>query len=871
MKNFISYNTQKYDKNNINGQNQTNTSNSNPNSNSITIANQLNGSNESDGKLNFEKRRGNHEKFTESNRSNNSLMVEESIPTSSKLNGSNALEASYSSQLSSRSSTPVSPISGNSSVYIPSSISSQRSFLGSKLSPLYNSIQSQNQNIDAINNSTLDASLKMKSHLTNSNFNSMNNGNESGRSSIFNNINRSYQNSNPNDGSTKHSIENDSRLNNNQNLNLSNSLTSTHQSSDSHISNLTDKSNLNPIDESPIRHRNRNNHLSNQITIQTSEDALNNKLIDTSSISTPNPRREDFIQTPDGKDLDDSQLIHTQTRKKLENMHQLQLDEMQMHLKQHQYSENPQRELEYPISPIQQRSLKSNDGLSRGNRFKMNITFKTLIYFSLFCYILGRFKFSISWILLLFLAIWTMYITRVNYFTPLYSILRSMNLNFWEGDNLKPNILTPEGRKRSKSLLHALGQRDIEERPDTQLLNFRQAVRRNLIESFNSTLSPQVESTLPKLSESALPLNFILSSLWATWDNTSLQNMINELLLENKSIYGSFIEHMEVTYVDVNPNPDSAPVVSDIRCVHATLESTVFELDVEYCGDFKMELFMRPKVIPLTLRCMVKEVVVQATIRLEIEYIRADNAVIGEFGEINISLVEYPKVLDASFQIFDSLVFNSIAGSIPAVTRLVKKQFDSFMSMIIYPKTFTLQENPARKYDPKESIPLHFGIVTRNMIEMEDLELEDEIKNVIMDINNLLKNTKLQGSNSDAVKKEVTQSVLQFLKYGTQPGRIPVSMMELIKRGFQILNQLAFEDQIVGEICLPVFEEIIRPENFELIGHVARVGTLADTLILNIMKLKNKEQQSQVNKTLEQLNMQDIIWTVLNRNSNPES
>lgn len=105
---------------------------------------------------------------------------------------------------------------------------------------------------------------------------------------------------------------------------------------------------------------------------------------------------------------------------------------------------------------------------------------------------------------------------------------------------------------------------------------------------------------------------------------------------------------------------------------------------------------------------------------------------------------------------------------------------------------------------------------------------------------------------------------MQFLKFGKDPGRIPVSMMETVKRGFHILNNLIFDEK-TGQVNEPAFQVIIEKENMIFIGHVCRVCSLADELVRNIMKIKEEKLQKQVNKVLHDLKLQDIPLIVHSR------
>jgi hypothetical protein len=105
---------------------------------------------------------------------------------------------------------------------------------------------------------------------------------------------------------------------------------------------------------------------------------------------------------------------------------------------------------------------------------------------------------------------------------------------------------------------------------------------------------------------------------------------------------------------------------------------------------------------------------------------------------------------------------------------------------------------------------------------------------------------------------------MQFLKASKDPGRIPVHMMETVKRGFYVLNNFIFDEK-TGHVNEPGFQVIVQKENMQFIGHVCRLCSLADDLVRNIMKIKDEKLQKQVNKVLHELKLQDIPLIVHSR------
>lgn len=129
---------------------------------------------------------------------------------------------------------------------------------------------------------------------------------------------------------------------------------------------------------------------------------------------------------------------------------------------------------------------------------------------------------------------------------------------------------------------------------------------------------------------------------------------------------------------------------------------------------------------------MVSEVHILGKLRISIEYNPLDHG--GGISQIDIALSEYPDI-HSSLQMFDSLDFNALSSTIPSLTATLRKRFREALMQYVFPNTYPLMaknDRPGANDDKKKIINVGFGT------DMEDLE--DEIKNTLLDINQLLTN-----------------------------------------------------------------------------------------------------------------------------------
>jgi hypothetical protein len=142
-------------------------------------------------------------------------------------------------------------------------------------------------------------------------------------------------------------------------------------------------------------------------------------------------------------------------------------------------------------------------------------------------------------------------------------------------------------------------------------------------------------------------------------------------------------------------------------------------------------------------------------------------------------------------------------------------------------------------------------------------ELEDEIRNSILNVEELLSKKVQRGMNKETAKKEVFESVMQFLKFGAQPNKIPVSMIEVVQRGFHILNSLLFDEQ--GKMVIVLFNILIQKENVEFLGHVVRNCSYGDSIVKTLLSITDDKLRAKVNEVFNENDLQDLPLIVVNR------
>jgi type IV secretory pathway VirB3-like protein len=396
-------------------------------------------------------------------------------------------------------------------------------------------------------------------------------------------------------------------------------------------------------------------------------------------------------------------------------------------------------------------------------------------------------------------------------------------------------------------------------------------------------------------------VNNIIQTIWKGWRSEGIREQINKWIQENKPLKG-IMESLMVSNIDIAN--DYPPIVTMIQCIEHTEQSTVIEARFEYSSPMVFEWTMRPIVLPFDLPCVVRELTVFGKLRIQIYYSQIEGESAKDaindvkISRVDISLSEYPEI-NGTLRVFDVLDFNSLANSIPYLTYALKKRFRESVRLVVYPNMIPLYAsddnlllqglsstllNSSHKSTAGHQRKLQMRF---DKSDMEDLE--DELKKNLLDINQLLKIVEQNTTDisSETVKVEVCESVLRFLKAGQEPGRIPASMMDTVKRAFGILNTLAFgEEPAEKDNLLPsnpldllllkkpktkkevdeqVLDVMLRSENMSFIGEVCRTCSLADDLIRNIFRIQDPKQRTKVNQVLNKLNLQDVPLIVMNR------
>eukprot|EP01080_Neovahlkampfia_damariscottae_P005425 gene5425-9238_t len=367
------------------------------------------------------------------------------------------------------------------------------------------------------------------------------------------------------------------------------------------------------------------------------------------------------------------------------------------------------------------------------------------------------------------------------------------------------------------------------------------------------TSSNEIESNLNEKGMNKV-INIIISNLISKLDF----DFINESMDEFKP---NFLEKIELRSI-ISKNDFK---INNIECIYNSEKNTIIEFDFEFKGngndELNLEYMIRPRVLPLDLKCIINEIKFYSKIEIEIIYFGGHSGGhsiggghSGLIDEIKFCFKQQPE-FNYSIQMFESLdIFNSM----PSLNLTLKKYINDFLKIIVFPNKLSLMKITKLKEIPNN--------IFDNSIIGDDVlfELEDEIKNSILNVNELLQK-KLNGKNKEIVKKEIFLSVLNFLKFGTKNDKIPFSMFETVQKSFQILNNLIFEDE--KKIDENLLNLLLKEENINFISHVVHNCAYADELIRSIFKIKNEKIQKKVNEILNQFELQDLFLLVLNRNN----
>jgi len=346
-------------------------------------------------------------------------------------------------------------------------------------------------------------------------------------------------------------------------------------------------------------------------------------------------------------------------------------------------------------------------------------------------------------------------------------------------------------------------------------------------------------------------VNIVVDQIWRGFNSDFIVKMANEFLRENP-IASNF--DIQVSYLSIdNENP---PFFTSIYCAENTPKRTVIDTCMEYSGELCLQWFVK---LLIPIQFLLKDVSAKVKTRVVIEY--SDN--LEEYGrtisKVDVCLMEYPQ-FDVSVQMFNSL---DLTGSLPSLQNQLKLGFEKALMNFVYPKFVT-----AYKYGEGNGNGLKLDI---DKIVVEGLE--DEIKSNLFNINQLLKAiNKTNGENKEQIKVEVCTNILTLLFQAREPGKIPIGMTETIRNGFQILNVLTFQETNNGEANEKILDLLLQTENLLFIADVVRKCTLADELVMNILfKINNIKLKNKINKRFQELELGDILFTVVGRNERPKN
>ncbi|KAF0980299.1 hypothetical protein FDP41_013513 [Naegleria fowleri] len=408
-------------------------------------------------------------------------------------------------------------------------------------------------------------------------------------------------------------------------------------------------------------------------------------------------------------------------------------------------------------------------------------------------------------------------------------------------------------RDSSRTINELLRQKKLKEWKQWREMHLPKYLTNNGKETSTADESSKITTDQNRKDATLSCVNTIIDQFWRGFNSEFIVKMANDWLKENP-IASNF--DIQVSFLDIdNDNP---PFFTSIYCSENTPKKTVIDACIEYNGELFLQWFVK---LLIPIQFLLKDVSAKVKTRIVIEY--SDN--LEEFGrtisKVDMCLMEYPQ-FNVSVQMFNSL---DLTGSIPSLQNQLKLGFEKALLKFVYPKFIT-----AYKYgDEGRNSGLNLEI---DKIVVEGLE--EEIKSNLFNINQLLKAiNKSNGENKEQIKVEVCTNILTLLHQAREPGKIPIGMTDTIRNGFQILNMLTFgeihnNDSAVNE---KIMEILLQTDNLLFIADVVRKCTLADELVMNILfKVKDPKLKQQVNKRFQELELGDILFTVVGRNERPK-
>jgi hypothetical protein len=293
--------------------------------------------------------------------------------------------------------------------------------------------------------------------------------------------------------------------------------------------------------------------------------------------------------------------------------------------------------------------------------------------------------------------------------------------------------------------------------------------------------------------------NIIYSRLFQQLDIS----MLNENIEEFKP---TFLDKIQVTRISSNNQFN----IHSLHCQESEDKTkTILQFRLDYLKESEngltIELSIRPRVLPIDLKCILNDISFSSLLEVEMTY---SSTTFG-MSEITVYFKELPE-FDYNIQMFESFDLNSM----PSLNLTLRKYINDFLRVLIFPNKIPILKMNRRKELP-DNLFDHFSVG-------EDIlfECEDEIKNLILNVNEMLKKKLTSGKNKKVAKSEIFMSVLNFVKFGMESDKIPFSMIEMVQQSFQILNDLIFEDE--NKLAKDLLDILMEEENIRFISYVVQ-------------------------------------------------
>jgi hypothetical protein len=337
----------------------------------------------------------------------------------------------------------------------------------------------------------------------------------------------------------------------------------------------------------------------------------------------------------------------------------------------------------------------------------------------------------------------------------------------------------------------------------------------------NSEIKSKLHSKLKRENnqlQSEKGINQIINTIYTRLFQQLDISMMNESIDEFKP---PFLDKIQLIKISSNNQFN----IHSLHCHRENEEKTILQFRLDYSKEseqngLSIELSIRPRVLPIDLKCVLNEISFSSLLEVEMTY---STSTFG-MSEISVYFKELPE-FDYNIQMFESFDLNSM----PSLNLTIRKYINDFLRVLIFPNKIPILKMNRRKELPDNLFD------TFSVGEDILFECEDEIKNLILNVNEMLKKKLTSGKNKKVAKSEIFMSVLNFVKFGMESDKIPFSMIEMVQQSFHILNDLIFEDE--NKISKDLLDILLEEENIRFISYVVQYQHFSNLSVNVLMRM----------------------------------